>query len=217
MNNAFLKTEYVEDLGYQALATMTGILLNARSSDFTDDHWNCVSPLIIAAVLTGKEPTFSDLQAVNKGLRDLEKLGWVTKYSQGYYVVDYQKIVRTEEKYVCLEEHEVRAILNSDEGVNRFSLLQYFAYLKSTIDYSKRISNVPLTYLTEGSGKSLITVRKYHDALEELGVLKVFRFRPTKGSDGELKRLVNIYFMPEDVDMALQYIQDRGIFGLLEV
>lgn len=207
MNQAYVKIEYIEDLTPQGFAALVGLLLNSRKASMVGE-WSCTSPLIIAGVLTGKEPTDSDLQAVSKGFQELAKLGMVKKY-RGLYRVDYSEFERVDEKYICLEDNEVRAILNSDGEVNRFSLLQYFAYLKSTFDFSTGVGSYPMTYFAQGSGKSLLTVNKYHGILERLGVLKIFRFRTVAAPGGGARHQVNVYCSPRDEEAALLFIKEK--------
>lgn len=216
MNQIFIRQDFVEDLGYQGFSVLAGLLLNARKQPMGKE-WVCISPVEIAGVLMGREPTESDLQAVNKGFRDLTKLNILEKYVHGQYVVHYPMIERNEGKYVFLKEDEIRTILNFNEGVNRFSLLQYFAYLKSTFDFKTRVGNSSLTYLQEGSGKSLLTISKYHQALEGIGVLKVFRFKPIPLSGGSFTYPKNVYCSPEDEESAMKFIIDSGKFGVLKL
>ena len=215
MNKAYVKREFVENLSPQAFAALTGILLNARKQSLADD-WVCTSPVIIAAVLTGKEPTESDLTAMNKGFRDLAGCGLIEKYLHNQYIVHYSDIEREDESFVCLEEQEIRIILDSPSGVNRFSLLQYFAFLKSTINYATKISSLSVVFYQTKTGKSILTINKYHRTLEKLGVLKVFRFKPGRMSDGSLSYANNVYCLPKDTVTAIQTIREKGMLKRLK-
>ena len=214
MNSIFIKTQYVEDLGRQAFAVVTGLLLN-RCETPVSDSFNLTTPHILTAVLTGKKPTDADLQVVNKGLRDLLKEGLVEKYCNGHYLVRYDLIEQYDERYVCLDKKEVRAIINSKEEVNRLSLLQYFAYLKSTFDFKTGIGCLPISYYAEGSGVHEQTIYKYHRALENLGVLKVFRFAAVPTPGGLVRRQINIYCTPDNESAAIQYLKDHGKYSHL--
>ena len=211
MNNAYVRTEYIGNLSSQGLAVVAGLLLN----DHETGSFSVTSPLIVATTLVGREPTDSDLQAAKKGLHDLIKEGLVEKYRNGYYRVIYELIDREKERFVCLRKGEVRAILNSDEGVNRFSLLQYFAYLKSTFDFTTGVGYFPISYYADGSGVHAQTIFKYHRALENLGVLEVFRFAPVPTPGGLVRRQINIYCTPDNEAAAIQYLKDHGKYSHL--
>lgn len=208
MKRAYVKTEYIKSLSPQAFAALTGILLSSYDESLADD-WVTTRPFTIASVLTGKEPTRRDLKIVAKGFKELVDLGILTVYRLGDYVINYSKIERTNEPFVCLDKKEVREIINSDEDVRRTSLLQYFAYLKSTFNYKNGIGNESLSFYCKGFEKNLVTIIKYHSVLEKLGILKVFRFKPIR-RDGVTQKPKNIYCCPEDEKSALKYALSKG-------
>ena len=209
MEKIYIKTEYCESLSGQAFAALAGILLLSYKKSLSGELV-FTSPLIVFSTLTGREPTVSDLQIVSKGFKDLIKIGVLKKYHKGYYVVDYSKIERTNENFTCLNEKEIRTILNSDAEVNNLSLLQYFALLKSTFDYETKTGNYSLPYYSTISGKNKLTILRYHRVLEQLGILKVFRFKPVRLPDGTVKKPKNIYCCPEDEKSALKYALSKG-------
>lgn len=208
MEKAYIKTEYIESLTSQAFAALTGILLSSRKAHMGDE-WNCITPLMIAGVLVGKEPILSDSQAVNKGLGQLTDLGITTK-RHGFYVVNYPEIEVIDEKYVCVEENEVRAIMNYDGKANKRSLLQYFAYLKSTFNFKSKNSNYSITFLSDHCKISVLTIIKYHKILEDLGILKIFRFKSFKTPDGKIKNCPNVYCLPKDELEVIHLLQEDG-------
>ena len=220
MEKAYIKTEYIKSLTHQGFAALTGILLNSRKAHMGDE-WNCITPLMIAGALTGKEPVFSDFQAVNKGLSQLADLGITTK-RRGFYIVNYAEIevnaetevtAETEvirDKYVCLEENEVRAIMNYEGEVNNRSLLQYFAYLKSTFDFRTKNSNYSINFLSEHNKMTVLTLTRYHKILENLGILKIFRFKSFKTPDGQIKSCPNVYCLPKDELEVIHILQEDG-------
>ena len=214
MEKAYIKTEYIKSLTHQGFAALTGILLNSRKAHMGDE-WNCITPLMISGALTGKEPVFSDFQAVNKGLSQLADLG-ITIKRHGFYIVNYPEIEVTDEigvvgdKYVCLEENEVRAIMNYEGEVNNRSLLQYFAYLKSTFDFRTKNSNYSINFLSEHNKMTIMTITRYHKILESLGILKVFRFKSFKTPDGQIKSCPNVYCLPKDELEVVHLLQEDG-------
>lgn len=210
MKQIFIKYEYIKEKNFspQAFAALTGLLLNTRNFSMANE-WNCTTPFIIAGVLVGKNPTESEVQSISNGFHDLSHLKIAARYKD-YYTVDYSKIERVDGKYACLEESEVRAIMNYDGNGNRYSLLKYFACLKSTFNFKTKIGTSTLSFLSKESGKTSQTIDRYHKILEKIGILKVFRFRSTIGSDGYLKRQSNVYCSPENEETALLYIQEAG-------
>ena len=208
MEKAYIKTEYIKSLTPQGFAALTGILLNSRKAHMGDE-WNYVSPLMIAGVLVGKEPVCSDFQAINKGLSQLADLGIATK-RHGFYIVNFSEIEVTNETYVCLEENEVRAIMNYEGEANQRSLLQYFAYLKSTFDLKTKTGNYSFDCLSKQSGKSILTINKYHKTLETIGVLKVFRFKPFRTHNGQIKNRLNVYCSAKDEFEVFHLLQEDG-------
>ena len=211
MNNAYVKTEYIKGLGHHAFAVMTALLLN----DHETGSFNVTAPLIVATTLVGREPDDADLQAVNKGLRELIKKGLIEKYRNGFYRINYELIEREDEQFICLHKKDIQVILNSEEGLNKFSLLQYYTYLLSTFDYYTGIGCFPISYYAEGSGVHEQTIYKYHRALENLGVLKVFRFAAVPTPGGLVRRQINIYCTPDNESAAIQYLKDHGKYSHL--
>lgn len=217
MNQAYIKTEYVKSLTPQAFAALVGVLLNSHKIPMGNEC--CYStPFIIANILTGKEPTESDVRNINKGFSDLASNGFVEKSHNNsyYFLINYSKFERSNEPYICIEENEVRAIMNNNGDVNNYNLLQYFAYLKTTFDFETNIGTRPILYLSEKTGKSVITVNKYHKSLEKVGVLRVFRFRTSRMPDGTLKKLVNVYYLPGNEKAALHFLQESGKLSKLK-
>lgn len=170
----------------------------------------CVTQQQLEFYLTGqvsKRRRISDY--IRCGLQELIDNGIIEKENeiQKHYILDCSKlwINVKKDKFTTITFNEVKKIFQID-NTNNFLLLRYFVLLIGTISSkitvflpngeskNRVVGNVTIDYLSKLSGISERTIIEYNKALEEAGLLYIYRHEDFIVDDSNnIKRMSNIY------------------------
>lgn len=193
------------DIDKHELACLIGAVMAGLPEHKDQSVKFTTSGYILSYYLCGGEPDDNLLRGIKKGLNHLKTRGFTFDAGKNCYCID-KRVLNISSFYIAFRAKDIRKIMTADfDKTDRFSVLQHYIDLLSTINNGTKISLINLEYFCERFNKSRAAAIKYNKILRDLNLISAVEGYSTDHATGRLIKKT-AYCRPEDINAAKSYL-----------